>query len=137
MSDDKTSMLITLPASAFNTVITMLRSISDVVVNLNPNTPQPQGARLRATGGARAQASRGQQGSGPRGGPGRTERSTSVIAEEVFRKAGDGAIVTRGALATAFEAEGFSSKSAQTLLDRWVKAKKVQKVEAGKYKWVA
>lgn len=101
-----------------------------VVEALSPNTPHPRAAQALSTGKAKAVALRNRQrGKAPQG------RSTSQIAEEIFTKA-KGEEVTRGMVADAFEAQGFSAKSAQTLLDRWVKKKTVQKTAPGRYKWV-
>lgn len=101
-----------------------------VVEALNPNTAHPQAARALSTGKARAKGARSRaQGKTP-------QRSTSEIALEIFQKA-DGEVVSRGTIADAFEKEGFSAKSAQTLLDRWVTAKKIIKTEPGRYKWKA
>lgn len=101
-----------------------------VVEALSPNTAHPRAAQALATGKARAGRARNRaQGKAP-------QRSTSEIAQKIFDEA-KGEVVSRGDVAKAFEAEGFSSKSAQTLLDRWVKAKKITKTDPGRYKWRA
>lgn len=134
MADDKKSLGVHLriPIEAVGSFMVWLGDRApdwgfQIIEAINPNTAQPKAADQLARGRKMAAQTRGRA---------RPQLSTSQIAQKLFDKA-DGGIVTLGMVAGAFEENGFSRKSAQTLLDRWRASGKIERPEPGKYRWIA